>query len=431
MEAVAGVPAEAKSKLAFDYDYIGRRIQKRVHVWNVPTSSYQLQSVTKFVYDGWNMVEELDVNNALVRSYVWGTDLGGSLQDTGGIGGLLLVSGGGNTYQAGYDGNGNVVSLIKASTGTVSASYEYDPFGNPLILTGEYAVQNPFRFSTKYVDQETGLLYYSYRYYNPQTGKWLSRDPLEEESGVNLYRFNDNDPISYVDPLGLQIRSDSRDPQQRRPPVFDRNSPNWDLANGALHYTYHNIFIELCCARTRKPSRAEVTRMMYKDLAQFSHFDYPKENIGQALVSGNKVHYTISGTVLPALSYIVGNTIDVELVLHPQKNEVQAVTLGDHPLVGSRKWRVENPRGYVFKVITEAYEQASGLSNWVAHPLAAYQQDDMWTTYLENIGSHWQLLYPGTTVSKVNRLFEDVTLPKNPYRAELPTNLQNSRHIER
>jgi RHS repeat-associated protein len=65
------------------------------------------------------------------------------------------------------------------------------------------AKANPFRFSTKYQDDETDLLYYGYRYYSASTGRWLSRDPAEEDGGENVYAFVSNDPISAMDLLGL------------------------------------------------------------------------------------------------------------------------------------------------------------------------------------------------------------------------------------
>jgi RHS repeat-associated protein len=61
---------------------------------------------------------------------------------------------------------------------------------------------NPFRFSTKYQDDETDLLYYGHRYLSVTRGGWLSRDPIEEEGGFNLYAFVDNAPLDYVDPFG-------------------------------------------------------------------------------------------------------------------------------------------------------------------------------------------------------------------------------------
>jgi RHS repeat-associated protein len=64
----------------------------------------------------------------------------------------------------------------------------------------------PMLFSTKYYDHEVGLYYYGYRYYRPETGTWLNRDPLAEEGGLNLYAMVGNDPVNSVDPLGLLSR---------------------------------------------------------------------------------------------------------------------------------------------------------------------------------------------------------------------------------
>ena len=62
---------------------------------------------------------------------------------------------------------------------------------------------NPFRFTTKYQDDETDELDDGYRYYNPSTGRWLSRDPIEEEGGINLYGFVSNDSLNRFDLLGM------------------------------------------------------------------------------------------------------------------------------------------------------------------------------------------------------------------------------------
>ena len=65
------------------------------------------------------------------------------------------------------------------------------------------AKANPFRFSTKYTDQETGLLYYGYRYLNVGTGQWYGRDRIGEDGGVNLYNFCNNASINSFDVLGM------------------------------------------------------------------------------------------------------------------------------------------------------------------------------------------------------------------------------------
>jgi len=78
------------------------------------------------------------------------------------------------------------------------------PFGELLRATGPLARANPLRFSTKYQDDETELLYYGYRYYSATMGRWLSRDPMEESGDWNLYGFACGNPLSHCDPLGLR-----------------------------------------------------------------------------------------------------------------------------------------------------------------------------------------------------------------------------------
>ena len=65
--------------------------------------------------------------------------------------------------------------------------------------------------SAKYTDGETGLLYYGYRYYRPSTGRWLSRDPLGEKGGKNLYGFVENRPMGRTDPHGLFTAGEAND----------------------------------------------------------------------------------------------------------------------------------------------------------------------------------------------------------------------------
>ena len=77
------------------------------------------------------------------------------------------------------------------------------PFGEVIRASGPMAKANPFRFSTKYQDDESDLLYYGYRYYNASTGRWPSRDPIGEDGGLNLYTILDNDPTDLVDLQGL------------------------------------------------------------------------------------------------------------------------------------------------------------------------------------------------------------------------------------
>ncbi len=159
---------------------------------------------TLSVYDAWNCIAEY-VGTTLSKTRLWGTDLSGTLQGAGGVGGLLSESQISNSqisnYYPTYDGNGNVSEYL-ASNGTVAAHFEYDPFGNTVVNT-DMAGLFAYRFSTKSTDFETGLFYYGYRYYDPLTGRWPSRDPIEENGGINLYGFVENRPINLFDKLGL------------------------------------------------------------------------------------------------------------------------------------------------------------------------------------------------------------------------------------
>jgi RHS repeat-associated protein len=202
LSMVANTAVGPQQSIKFEYDSKGRRIGKKVWPnlnFNNPPSLEQ-----KFLYDGWNLIGVLNSSFALQTSFYWGTDLSGALQGAGGVGGLLeindIVNG---VHFIGYDANGNVALLARAADGTAAAQYEYGPFGEVIRATGPMAKANPFRFSTKYQDDETDLLYYGYRYYNASTGRWITRDPTQELNGPNVFAFSSNDGIGAFDALGL------------------------------------------------------------------------------------------------------------------------------------------------------------------------------------------------------------------------------------
>lgn len=189
--------------IRFAYDYQSRRISKAVDG----------SPATYYIYDGWNMIADYQLqtsNLQLQTTYTWGQDLSGSMQGAGGVGGLLAVNeftiqNSTFTIQGfypAYDGNGNISEYLD-STGTTVAHYEYDSFGNTTVSGGSKASDFEHKFSTKPQDAETGLYYYGYRYYDPVTGRWPSRDPIEEMGGVNLYGFVNNNVVIGWDFLGL------------------------------------------------------------------------------------------------------------------------------------------------------------------------------------------------------------------------------------
>jgi RHS repeat-associated protein len=207
METLPGAVAAGvgQLKLEFGYDSQGRRISKKVYAWD--SGLWSLSSDTLYLWDGWNLAYELaefaDGFNA-EKGYVWGSDLSGSFQGAGGVGGLLMVTlVQGSTFHPAYDGNGNIMGYYAADTGESVAEFEYSPFGELIRATGSKVGEFDFRFSTKPIDPETGLVAYQLRYYNPETGRWLSRDLIGEEGGLNLYGMVGNDAISRWDYLGL------------------------------------------------------------------------------------------------------------------------------------------------------------------------------------------------------------------------------------
>ena len=205
MTMKSGLPTGMiRKRLEFTYDYLGRRVQKKV-LNNWTGTSGTTVTHLKYVYDGHNLIAELNgSNNTVLSTYVWGLDLSGTMQGAGGVGGLLMVKEGSKTYFPAYDGNGNVSALLDSADGSLDAKYEYGAFGEPLRVGGTaIAEDNPFRFSTKYTDTESGLVYYGFRYYSPSLGRFLNRDPIEELGGSNLYAFVENDPVNGWDYLGL------------------------------------------------------------------------------------------------------------------------------------------------------------------------------------------------------------------------------------
>jgi RHS repeat-associated protein len=202
MTNLVGVPNPQRFRLELGYDWLGRRLAKTVKTWT--GTEFANPVTTRFVYDGWRLLAQLDADNSVVRSYTWGLDLSGTLDDAGGIGGLLFVTQHPalTTHFACYDGNGNVVALVAADGTGVTARYEYGPFGEPIGVRGPYAETNPIRWTTKYMDVETELVYYGSRYYSPSLGRWISRDPIEEDGGANLYAFVGNCPLTNYDPVG-------------------------------------------------------------------------------------------------------------------------------------------------------------------------------------------------------------------------------------
>ena len=124
------------------------------------------------------------------------------------------------------DTNKNVGQLL-GSSGSIVAKYEYSPFGKITSSSGTYANDNPFRFSSEYADNETGLDYYNYRYYSAELGRWLKRDRIEEDGGYNLYGMVENHPVGGWDLLGLKNISSCCDMVDDLVKIAESNNKWW------------------------------------------------------------------------------------------------------------------------------------------------------------------------------------------------------------
>jgi len=168
----------------FKYDPFGRRIQKTFTQGATTTT-------TNYVYNGANSAEEVDQNGNLIARYTQGAGIDEPLAE--------LRAGASSYYEE--DGLGSVTSL-STSSGPLANTYVFDGFGNLASSTGNLV--NPFQYTGRDYDPETGLRYYRARYYDPITGRFLSEDPVTFESGINFYVYVQNGPIDFTDPFGLR-----------------------------------------------------------------------------------------------------------------------------------------------------------------------------------------------------------------------------------
>ena len=184
----------------FARDGLGRLRVLREFTWR--NGAWSQTNETRYLYDGNLIIQERDANNNVLATYTRGLDLSGGLSGAGGIGGLLSRTAGANSYYYHSDGAGNITAMLDGNE-NVAARYLYDPFGRVLGQWGALAGANPMQFSSMPLAPASGLSLYPFRAYDPALQRWLSRDPLGEAGGINLYGFVGNSALNAVDPLGM------------------------------------------------------------------------------------------------------------------------------------------------------------------------------------------------------------------------------------
>jgi len=180
--------SSATSAVGYTYDVLDRR-----------TSRIENGTTNYFVYNNQQVVADLNGSGSMIRSYVWGAGVDNLLSFTD-----HTTS---NTYYAIKDHQNTVIALAD-ETGVVVESYEYDAYGNTKVFDGsgvemlESALGNRYAFQGREIDWDTGLYYFRARWYDPGTGRWLSKDPIGIAGGLNQYVFGGNNPVNKVDPYG-------------------------------------------------------------------------------------------------------------------------------------------------------------------------------------------------------------------------------------
>ena len=167
--------------VSFKYDPFGRRVQK--------TST---SGTTNYLYDGPNAIEEVDPNGAVLARYIQGAGIDEPI--------AMLRSSATSYYEA--DGLGSVSSLSNTA-GALANTYTYDSFGKLTASTG--SIVDPFQYTGREFDNETGMYYYRARYYYQNVGRFISEDPLRFRAAINFYPYVLNNPVRWRDPDGRKI----------------------------------------------------------------------------------------------------------------------------------------------------------------------------------------------------------------------------------
>lgn len=167
--------------ITFKYDPLGRRIQK-----SSPGRTIN------YAYDDANTSEEIGVAGTILAHYTQSQALDEP---------LAQVRFGASSYYQ-QDAPGSVTSL-SSSNGVLVNTYVFDSFGNVSVSTG--MLPNPFEYTGRDYDSETGLRYYRARYYDAQAGRFLNEDPEQFGAGINFYSYVNNSPVNWIDPSGLAM----------------------------------------------------------------------------------------------------------------------------------------------------------------------------------------------------------------------------------
>jgi RHS repeat-associated protein len=205
------VTVASGSSRTLQYDANGNLLDDgngRVFTWyanNQLASISENGDVTEFVYDGNGRRVQEKLNSTLIKQWVWadGAQPAEERNASNVVTKHFYGQGeqiGGTPYFFTMDHLGSIREMTDDS-GVVQARYEYDPYGRRTKLSG--SLDADLGFTGFLYHAGTGLSLALYRVYDPDLGRWLSRDPSGDDSGANLYAYVGGNPINALDPLGL------------------------------------------------------------------------------------------------------------------------------------------------------------------------------------------------------------------------------------
>ncbi|HIJ71300.1 MAG TPA: hypothetical protein HPP87_08050 [Planctomycetes bacterium] len=208
--------ADIPAAVTYEYDFLGRRIAKTAGGVR-----------TEYVYDGDQVIAEYNSSGTLLRKFIYGPGIDEPIC-------MIDVAGGGGIYYYHFNGLGSVVALSDNS-GAIVERYEYDVYGQVQIMSSDFEIRdsslynNPYMFTGRRLDDETGLYYYRARMYHPELGRFIQPDPLEYYDGMNMYAYVGNNPLNWIDPSGTNI-------------YLKEGNDSWNPLNNWLHW---NIVVDV------------------------------------------------------------------------------------------------------------------------------------------------------------------------------------------
>ncbi len=202
LSQLIAIEKPGQSYLTFTYDPFGRRSVKKTYASK--QKNKKALATTRSFYIGFHELGILNEKGAIKKLRVPG--IAGSQIALKSI--TIEIED--QTYVVLHDISGNVIALLDPASREIVESYTYSAFGTEKIYNAyqkqisSSAIGNPWRYSEKPIDEETGLIYFGFRYYDSSISRWISKDPAGFTDGPNLYAYCHNNPLRCCDPFGLE-----------------------------------------------------------------------------------------------------------------------------------------------------------------------------------------------------------------------------------